>query len=189
MFVSKAYAQAGEHAAGHAASVAGGHANRVFPPFDFSFFGSHVFWLIICFGLFYFFMARIVLPRIGGVIEMRRDRIAADLDQAARMKHEADAAVASYEKELAQARERAGAIARTAADEARAMAEAERANAEAALEKRLAASEQHIAGIRDKAMQDVGTIAEETAAEIVHAFVGGKVDRATVTKAVKTAQD
>jgi len=182
MFISTAYAQVGEHAA----PGVGGHGEHVFPPFDSSFFGSHVFWLTVCFGLFYFFMARVVLPRIGGVIEMRRDRIAADLDHAARMKSEADTAIASYERELAEARERAGTITRVANDEARARAEAERAEAEALLEKKLVEAEKHIADVRDRAMQDVGMIAEETAAEIVNELVGRKVDKTTVAKAVKT---
>lgn len=189
MFVSTAYAQVGEHVAKQAASAAGGHADRVFPPFDFSFFESHVFWLLVCFGLFYMFMSRVVLPRIGGVIELRRDRIAADLDHAARMKQEADAAVATYEKELAEARERAGVIARTASDEARAQTEAERNEAQAELDNRLAEAERHISGIRDKAMQDVGAIAEAAAAGIVHKLIDGHVHEAVIAKAVKAARD
>lgn len=183
MFVSTAYAQVGRHAA----AGVGDYADRTFPPFDFSFFSSHVFWLAICFGCFYFFMARVVLPRIGGVIEMRRDRVAADLDHAARMKGEADAAVAAYEKELLEARERARLIARAASEEARAQAEAERAKAVLALENRFAEAESHIARLRDRAMENVGRIAEETAQEIVLKLIGEKADRAQVSKAVKNA--
>jgi len=185
MFVSTAYAQVGEHAA----VGTGEHGERVFPPFDFSFFESHVFWLVICFGFLYFFMARVVLPRIGSVIETRRDRVAADLDQAARMKQEADAAVASYERELTEARERANMIARTAGDEARVVAETERAGAEVLLEKKLAEAEEHIAAIRDRAMQDVGMIAEETTVEVMHALVGGEVDRTAVADTVKVIRE
>jgi F-type H+-transporting ATPase subunit b len=44
---------------------------------------SQLLWLAITFGLFYLFMSKVVLPRIGGVLEVRRDRIAQDLDEAA----------------------------------------------------------------------------------------------------------
>ena len=54
-----------------------------FPPFDPSTFPSQILWLAITFGLFYLFLKRVVLPRIGGILEVRRDRIAQDLDQAA----------------------------------------------------------------------------------------------------------
>lgn len=39
-----------------------------------------------------------IVPRIGNVIETRRDRIASDLDQAMRMKQEADTVIKVYEK-------------------------------------------------------------------------------------------
>ena len=55
------------------------------------------------------------LPRLGGILEVRADRIAQDLDQAARMKDEADAAVAAYEQELAEASAKANAIGQTGA--------------------------------------------------------------------------
>ena len=68
-----------------------------------------------------------VLPRIGGIIETRRDRIATDLDQAARMKQDSDDAFAAYEQEFADAKKKAGGIAQTARDEAKAKADAEQA--------------------------------------------------------------
>jgi F-type H+-transporting ATPase subunit b len=82
----------------------------LFPPFDTSNYPSQLLWLAITFGLFYLFLKNVVLPRVGGILEVRRDRIAGDLDQAARMKSEADAAVAAYEQELAEAKARANAI-------------------------------------------------------------------------------
>jgi hypothetical protein len=63
-----------------------------FPPFETSTFPSQLLWLAITFGLFYLFLQKVVLPRIGGILEVRRDRIAQDLDQAARMREESDAA-------------------------------------------------------------------------------------------------
>lgn len=188
MFVSMAYAQGSEAAVQQAAAATGEHSGG-FPPFDPSYFASHIFWLIVCFGLFYFFMARVVVPRIGSIIETRRDRIASDLDQAARMKQEADAAVSAYEKELAEARSRANTIAQAASDEAKAKANAERNAAEASLDKKLAGAEKRIAEIRDRAMQDVGEIAEETAAEIVRELIGDSASKGALAKAVKAARD
>src|SRR5690606_29974529 len=116
MFVAPAFAQeaagegAGEVHTETGVPDAGGHGSN-FPPFDPSTFPSQLLWLAITFGLFYLFLKRVVLPRIGGILEVRRDRIAQDLDQASRMKEEADAAVAAYEQELAEARKKAASIA------------------------------------------------------------------------------
>lgn len=207
MFVSKAFAQtatasqpAESHPAGEHGSAAGevhtetgvaheaGHGSGVFPPFDSTHYASQLLWLAITFGLFYLFMSRVVLPRIGGVIETRRDRIAQDLEQAARLKQDADNAIAAYEQELAGARTKAASIAEAAREKGKAEADAARASAEATLESKLKEAEDRIAAIKAKAMSDVGAIAEETTAGIVEQLLGAKADKAAVTAAVKAAK-
>ena len=172
---------------GHTEAGAEGHGSPAFPPFDPSHFPSQILWLAITFGLFYLFLKKVVLPRIGGILEVRSDRIAQDLEQAARMKGEADAAVAAYEQELAEAKANANAIGQKARDGARADADAERKRVEAELEQKLVAAEANIASIKAKAMGEVGGIAEDTATEIVRELVGGNVDRAGISAAVKAA--
>ena len=171
---------------GHTETGAEGHGSPAFPPFDPSHFPSQILWLAITFGLFYLFLKKVVLPRIGGILEVRSDRIAQDLEQAARMKGEADAAVAAYEQELAEAKTNANAIGQKARDGARADADAERKRVEAELEQKLQAAEANIASIKAKAMGEVGGIAEDTAAEIVRSLVGS-ADKADVAAAVKAA--
>src|SRR5690606_13210816 len=145
-------------------------------------------WLAITFGLFYLFMSRVVLPRIGGVIETRRDRIAQDLEQAARLKTDADNAIAAYEQELAEARKSAAVIGQEARDKAKNDIDAERKAVEASLEKKLAEAESRIASIKEKAMSDLGSIAEVTTAEIVEKLLGGKSDKAEIAAAVKAVR-
>ena len=160
-------------------------AGGSFPPFDSSTYPSQLLWLAITFGLFYWFLKKVILPRIGGIIEVRGDSIRQDLDQAAALKEEADAALAAYEQELADAKARANAIGREAHDAAKAQAEAERKQAEAANEAKLSEAEARIALIKDAALRDVGQIAEETATVIVQELVGAKADKAAVAAAVK----
>ncbi|OLL54069.1 F0F1 ATP synthase subunit B [Bartonella henselae] len=185
MFISSAYAQNTETPLEHIKNVAE-RIDRVFPPFDFVHFGSHLFWLAISFGLFYLFISRVIVPRIGGVIETRRDRIASDLDQAMRMKQEADIVVETYERKLAQARSQAHVIAQTASEEIKQKVELERKEIEANLEKKLTDAEKQIAKIRDKAMKSVDSIAEEVTLEIVKKLIDVDVSKESVRSAVKT---
>ena len=59
---------------------AAAQGEKIFPPFDQSLYPSQLLWLLITFGLFYFLMSRMVLPRIASILEVRRDRISQDLD-------------------------------------------------------------------------------------------------------------
>ncbi|MFD1327379.1 F0F1 ATP synthase subunit B [Mycoplana ramosa] len=169
--------------------VAHGEApgSGVFPPFDASTFPSQLLWLAITFGIFYLIMSKIIVPRVGSILETRHDRIAQDLDEAARLKTEADNAISTYEKELADARTKGHAIASEARDAAKAKADAERLKIEESLNGKIAAAETRIAGIKEKALADVGAIAEETAAAVVEQLIGGKTTKAEIAAAVKSA--
>jgi len=194
MFVTPAYGQEAAPAsdsgtdahAGTAVPAEAGHEGG-FPPFDPATFPSQILWLAITFGLFYLFLKRVIVPRLHGILETRSGRIAADLDQAAKLKGEADAAVAAYEQALAEARDNAHVIGQQARDEAKAEAEAARKKVEAGLEKKLAQAEERIASIKAGAMKDVGSIAETTAQAILERLVG-KADKAEVSAAVKAAR-
>jgi F-type H+-transporting ATPase subunit b len=175
------------HAAGTEVPHDGGHGEAGFPPFDSSTFPSQILWIAITFGLFYLFLKRVIMPRLGGILEMRESRIAQDIEQATKLKGEADAAVAAYEQELAEARGNANAIGQKARDGAKEEAEAARKSIAASLDQKMAEAEERVARIKDAAMQDVGSIAEETAAAIVSAL-GGKSAKADVAAAVKSVR-
>ncbi|MFZ1814718.1 MAG: F0F1 ATP synthase subunit B [Rhizobiaceae bacterium] len=168
------------------AAHGGGHSGA-FPPFDPAGFASQLLWLAITFGVFYLLMGRVAIPRIASILEVRRDRISQDLDEAHRMRDEADAAHAAYEHELAEARKNAGAIAQKARDEAKAAADVERSRVEGELASKLAEAEAHIAGIRTKALGEVDSIAGSVAETIVKELFGGQVSKAELTKAVDEA--
>ena len=68
-------------------------------------FPSQIFWLLITFSTLYYLLSRKALPRVSEILEARQDRIAADLDQAQRLRREAEAALATYEQGIATAQE------------------------------------------------------------------------------------
>src|SRR5215813_11299900 len=90
----------------------GGHG--VFPPFDRETFPSQLFWLAICFVLLYLITARLVQPRVSGILDGRKKQVAGDLAEASRFKSESEHAMAAYEKALADARTRSRARRATA---------------------------------------------------------------------------
>jgi F-type H+-transporting ATPase subunit b len=160
-----------------------------FPPFDPGGFASQLLWLAITFGLFYYLVAKVILPRIGGILEVRSDRIAGDLDEAQRLKRESDEAIAAYEQALAEARQNAHAIALATREKLNSEIEAKRAASEAALSVKLGEAEARISGIKEQAMAEVGDIAVETTQAIVALLIGGNIGKSEVAVAVRTAID
>ena len=159
----------------------------VFPPFDATTYPSQLLWFAITFVLLYYLMAKVALPRIAGILEDRRDRIASDLDLADRLKRESEEALAGYEAALAEARSRANSIAEGAREGAKQAAAAKRSATEADLGSKLEAAEARIGEIKSKALADVGEIAAETTEALVKALVDADLAGGEVTDAVSSA--
>ncbi|MEM6666450.1 MAG: F0F1 ATP synthase subunit B [Pseudomonadota bacterium] len=158
-----------------------------FPPFDVSTFPSQLLWLAITFGLLYYLMKNVLIPRVGGIIEDRRDRIANDLAEAERLKEETEDAIASYEQALADAKQKAHGIANETRDRINADLETKRAEVDAGLAEKAAAAEARISEMRNAAMAEVDGIAGDTASSIIKQLLGKAPAKGAVDKAVKTA--
>jgi F-type H+-transporting ATPase subunit b len=103
------------------------------------------------------------------------------------MKDEANAAVAAYERSLADARTRAQAIAADNRDKVHAQAEANRKDLEGKLHAKLADAEKSIAATKSSAMSNVRGIAHEAASAIVTKLTGTAPSQEAVASAVDDA--
>ncbi len=160
-----------------------------FPPFDATTYSSQLLWLAITFGFFYWIMKNVAVPRIAGILEDRRDRIAGDLGEANRLKDETDAAIAAYEQALAEARNKAHGIASDTRAKLKADQEARREKAEADIAEKLKAAEAHIAGIKTEALSQIGDIAGDTTSALVEQLMGKAPTKTDLTKALKSAMN
>jgi F-type H+-transporting ATPase subunit b len=149
-----------------------GGAHGTFAPFQSETFASQLVWFALFFVVLYLLMSRIALPRVGSIMEARRARIAADLAEAQRLKDESEAALAAYEKSLADARSRAQTIANETREKFVAEAEARRKVLEEQLNARLAEAERSIAASKTAAMASVRDIAVEATEAIIERLVG-----------------
>ncbi len=157
---------------------------KAFPPFDSQTFGSQLLWLAIIFVALYLLMSKLALPRIGSILEKRRQHVDADIAEAERLKQKSDEAVAAYEKALAEARTRAQLLASEMHRKEAAQAEALRKSLDLDLAARIAAAEKTIAATRSAAMTHVKSIAADAAAAIVERLTGAAPSGPDVAAAV-----
>ena len=169
-------------------STAPAEAPIGFPPFDASTFASQILWLVICFGALYLIISRVAIPRIGGIIDTRRDKIEGDLAEADRLRQETDKAIADYEAALAAARQKAHGIAEETRAGVKADLDAKRAKVEGELAQKVSAAEAGIQNSKQEALGHVDEIAADTAAALVTRLTGSvtaEAARAAVASLVK----
>ena len=159
---------------------------KVFPPLDPTTMIPQLFWLAVFLGALYLLLSRIALPRIGSVIEERRDRIQRDIDQAERLKSDVDEAVKAYEKALSDARGKASTIARETSDKLGAEVDKERAAVEAETAAKLSSAEARINETKRKALASVNEIAADIAGPIVKQLIGKDVSADEIKRTAKS---
>jgi len=164
--------------ANEAADASGG-----LPQFDVATFPSQLFWLVVLFGVLYFFMASVALPKIGGVIEERSDRIADDLDKAADLNAQGKQAEAAYEQALSDARANASAI----AAETRKAIDAEISRMQEETDARLARQVEEAEKRIAAAQANVGEQMRVAAIDVAGALVAALIDETPSDDAVRDA--
>ena len=168
-----------------AAEAAHEAAKSGLPQLNTHTFSPQLFWLVLTFATLFFVLSKIALPRIGEVITERRDRIARDIDAAARLKGETDKALADYEKALADARGKASGIAKETRETLAKETDSEKSRVEAQIAAKLQQAEVRITETKNKALSAVNDIAAETAAAVVAKLIGQDVTLADVKKALQ----
>ncbi len=165
-------------------SAADGGHKAAFPPFNKDTFASQLVSFAIAFALLYFIVSKFALPRVGGILATRQAAIDTDLNEAARLKDESDAALKAYETELADARAKAQTIANDVRDKLNAQQEQDRKVLEERLATQLAEAEKTIAATRETAMGNVRSIAADAASAIVERLTGSNPNAGAVNAAL-----
>lgn len=157
------------------------------PQLDFATWPTQLFWLFITFTLAYILMARLVMPKIGGVLDKRAAKISADLDQAKQADAEAKSTFLSYEKALSDARGDAAAQAAAAMTEAKATAQIAEAEMAKKLGLKIKSAEAELGKMRVAAMANLEDIASEATSQAVAHLIGITPAKAALNKHVKQA--
>jgi F-type H+-transporting ATPase subunit b len=157
------------------------------PQLEVSTFVPQLFWLAVTFALLLLLMARIGLPRVGGLIEARRHRIDDDLARAAQLKAEAETVLAAYQETLAKARVEAQAAVKETTDRMAAEAAERQRQLSESLARQTAEAEQQIAAAKQRAMSEMHDIATEVARSVTEKVTGSGADPASLAAAVDRA--
>lgn len=145
------------------------------PQLDVSTYLPQVFWLVVFFVVLYRIVSRKAVPQLSDIIRQREERIAGDLNQAAELRAEAEAAYEQYEASLAKAHAAAQKQVKEIRDRIAEEQAARLAEVDAAMARKVADAEKRIAEARARAMAEVENVAVESAQAATERLIGIKV--------------
>ena len=154
------------------------------PQFDPTYFASQLFWLYASFILLFILLSVFAMPKIGGVLEERAKRIDGNLDKAHQLKVEAEAAIAAYEKALAESRAEAHKILQANAAKIAEAAEARQKKLGDKLAKQIKDGEARIHAARDEALGHIRDVSVELVRASVEKLTGQASEDAQIEAAI-----
>ena len=154
------------------------------PQLDYHTFVPQLVWLAVLFVVLYLLMTFVALPKVKGAIDGRRHHLDGDLSRATELKTEAEAALAAYQKALAEARAAAQETLRQTGARLAAEAAERQREVSATLAAQIAAAEVRIAAGKEEALAEIRGVATEVGSAVVEKLTGVMPSAAAMTSAV-----
>jgi F-type H+-transporting ATPase subunit b len=145
------------------------------------------FWVLIAFVIAIALVWRKATAGISQSLDARAARIKAELDEAQRLREEAQQALATYQRKQRDALKEAEAIVNHARAEAERFGEQARRDLEAAIERRRRQAEDKIAQAEAKAVAEVRAAAVDVAMAAARRIIGQSVDAARGARLIDDA--
>ena len=147
-------------------------------------------WVALAFLGFIGAMIYFKVPKlIGKALDERSQDIAKQLDEARRLREEAQSLLASWQRKQRQANEEAADIVRQAEATAKRTAEETREQLEEALQRREAQSADKIAQAQARAVNEVKSVAVDVATEVARRLISEQVDKKAADRLFEESVD
>ena len=147
------------------------------PQLDLSAFPPQIIWLVITFLTLWLLMAKIALPRIGGVLEERQKKISDNLEMAESLRKAAQAELENYEKAIAEANDQARLVIVEATQQITQDSATQTAELRATLAKKIKEAEANITLAKETAMESIRYSAAEVASAASERLIGAPISK------------
>ena len=154
------------------------------PQLNPEFWAAQVFWLILIFSVLYFIIWKIFFPKITYGIENRKSRLVNDLNEAQKLKENAEKKLEEYNKIIENSKKEAKKIIEDNKKKLSRNIVEKKQKFDDEIEKELAAVEKEIKDLKKSSLPNITKIAAETSADIITQIIDTDVNKSNVSAIV-----
>ena len=154
------------------------------PQLNPEFWTAQIFWLILIFSSLYLIIWKIFLPRITYSIENRKSRVVNDLDEAQKLKENAEKKLKEYNEIIENSKKEAKKIIEDNKKKLDRNIEDKKQKFDSEIEKELAEVEKEIKDLKKSSLSNINKIAAETSADIITQIIDINVNKSNVSAIV-----
>ena len=154
------------------------------PQLNPEFWAAQIFWLILTFSSLYLIIWKVFLPKITLSIENRKSRVVNDLDEAQKLKENAEKKLNEYNKIIEESKKEAKKIIEDSKKKLDRDIENKKQQFNDEIEKELMAAEKEIKDLKKSSISNINNIAVETSAEIIKQIINIEVNKSSISAIV-----
>ena len=154
------------------------------PQLNPEFWAAQIFWLILIFSSLYLIIWKIFIPKITYSIENRKSKVVNDLDEAQKLKENAEKKLKEYNKIIENSKKEAKKIIEDNKKKLDRNIEDKKQKFDSEIEKELAEVEKEIKDLKKSSLSNVNKIATETSTDIIAQIIDINVNKSNVSAIV-----
>ena len=155
------------------------------PQLNPEFWVSQIFWLTLIFGSLYVILAKLILPKIGNNLEVRRSQIAENIEAAEKNREESDQKLKDYEKLINDSKIEAKNIFKQTREKILRDINNKKEILEKEVNGEIEKVEKEIMELKKKSPEKINKIAIETSADLVKQIMGAEVNNSNISAIVE----
>jgi F-type H+-transporting ATPase subunit b len=154
------------------------------PQLNPEFWAAQIFWLILTFSSLYLIIWKVFLPKITLSIENRKSRVVNDLDEAQKLKENAEKKLNEYNKIIEESKKEAKKIIEDSKKKLDRDIKNKKQQFNDEIEKELMAAEKEIKDLKKSSISNINNIAAETSVEIIKQIINIEVNKSSISAIV-----
>ena len=155
------------------------------PQLNPEFWAAQVFWLVLIFSILYIAISKVFLPRIINVIENRKLKIVSDIDEAQKLKENAENKLKEYNQIIENSKKEAQKLIRDNKKQLDIELEKKRQKFTQEIERELLDAEQEIKALKKSSLLNINKIATEITSELLKKIIGVNSNMSSVSAIVE----
>ena len=154
------------------------------PQLNTEFWTAQVFWLILIFSGLYLIIWKIFLPKITYSIENRKSRIVSDLNEAQKLKENAEKKLKEYKEIIKNSQSEAQKIINDSKKKLDIDIKIKKEKFSDEIENELISIEKEIKDLKKSSISNISKIATETSVEVINQIIDTEVNKSNVSAIV-----
>ena len=155
------------------------------PQLNPEFWISQVFWLVLTFGVLYFVLSKLVLPKISDNLETRKSQILENIETAEKQREESEDKIKQFEKIILEGKIEAKNYFNDIRQEVLEDINKKRIALEKDIDNEISAVEEEINKLKNTSGEKITKIAIETSSDLINQLIGEEVNNSSISAIVE----